>query len=395
MRTKVPFLIVLFFLAAVITVKSQTPPAKVDLEKVASDLVNQCAGISEGDIVMVSGGVKDLELLENICVDVRKKGAYPMLTINSDRMTRKMFTEVPVKYDSQEPKLGMHMVKIFDAQISVPSGETPGLLADIPPERFKTRNEANKPVQEYLEKNPIKSVALGNGMYPTQANADEFGITLAKLNDIFWSGINIDYAKLSADGKKLAALLKAGDELEISNSNGTSLTVKLGKNESFVSDGIIDDEDLKKGSAGHAVYLPAGEVYLAAVPGSANGKLVVENFSWQGKPVEGLVVEFKNGKMTSLDAKSDVSAIKKYLDVQGKGVDEFSVVDFGINPNVKIPEDSKFVSWMPAGMLTLGMGNNMWAGGENDATGGMTFFVPGCTVKLDGKTLVDGGQLKL
>lgn len=393
MKAKLLLLAALFF--TITTVFAQTPPSKVDLEKVANDLVNQCAGISEGDIVMVSGGVKDLELLENIAVNVRKKGAFPMLSINSDRMTRKMFTEVPVKYDSQKPELGMHMVKIFDAQISVSSSETPGLLADIPPERFKTRNEANKPVREYLEKNPIKSVALGNGMYPTQATADEFGLSVDELSELFWSGINVDYDDLAATGKKLSALLEAGKELEITHPNGTNLKVKLANARPFCSDGVIDDEDLKKGMAGYAVYLPAGEVYVAPAKTGANGKLVVENFTWQGKPVDGLVVEFKDGKMTSIDADSDISAIKKYLSVQGKGVDEFSVVDFGINPNVKIPEASKFVSWMPAGMMTVGMGNNMWAGGDNSASGGMTFFVPGCTVKLDGNTIVDKGQLKL
>jgi len=395
MKTKVLFFVALFLLMSIPSVYAQTTSSKVNLEKVAADLVNQCAGISEGDIVMVSGGVKNLELLENIAVEVRKKGAFPMLTIGSDRMTRKMFTEVPVKYDSQKPELGMHMVKIFDAQISVSSNETPGLLADIPPERFKTRNEASRPVQEYLEKNPIKSVALGNGMYPTKATADEFGLTVDQLSDLFWSGINVDYKKLAADGKKLSALLEAGKELEVSNSNGTSLKVSLANHKPFCSDGVIDDADLKRGSAGYAVYLPAGEVYVAPAKASANGKLVVENFTWQGKAVEGLVVEFKDGKMVSMDAKSDISAIKKYLEAQGKGVDEFSVVDFGINPNVKIPKGSKFVSWMPAGMMTFGTGNNMWAGGDNDASGGMTFFVPGCTVKLDGKTIVDEGQLKL
>ena len=57
-----------------------------DLEALAQKLVNQCAAIHESDNVIVSGGVRDLELLENIAVHVRKAGAFPMLTISSDRM---------------------------------------------------------------------------------------------------------------------------------------------------------------------------------------------------------------------------------------------------------------------------------------------------------------------
>ncbi len=390
--------VLLFILGFCIVSVAQTPATgstNTDLEKVASDLVNKCANIKESEIVFVSGGVKDLELLENIAVNVRKIGAHPLVIINSDRMTRKMYTEVPEKYDSQSPDLDMHLMKFVTTFISVPSNETSDLLADIPPERFAKRSEANEPILEMLQKNPIKMVELGNGMYPTKANADEFEISLEKLTDIFWSGINVDYEKLAANGKKLESMLAGGNELVITNKNGTNLTVNIAKSPAFCSDGIISAEDLKKGYAGSGVFLPAGEVYLAPVAGSANGKVVIDNYSFMGKTIEGLVLEFKNGKLVSMNAKSEFDSLKKYYDAQGKGKDEFGLVDFGINPNVVIPAGSKLQAWMPAGMVTIGMGNNIWAGGSNDANSALNFFLPGCSVKVDGKTLVDNGNLKL
>ena len=390
--------VLLFILGFCIVSVAQTPATgstNTDLEKVASDLVNKCANIKESEIVFVSGGVKDLELLENIAVNVRKIGAYPLVIINSDRMTRKMYTDVPEKYDSQSPDLDMHLMKFVTTFISVPSNETSDLLADIPPERFAKRSEANEPILEALQKNPIKMVELGNGMYPTKANAEEFEISLEKLTDIFWSGINVDYEKLAANGKKLESMLAGGNELVITNKNGTNLTVNIAKSPAFCSDGIISAEDLKKGYAGSGVFLPAGEVYLAPVAGSANGKVVIDNYSFMGKTIEGLVLEFKNGKLVSINAKSEFDSLKKYYDAQGKGKDEFGLVDFGINPNVVIPAGSKLQAWMPAGMITIGMGNNIWAGGNNDANSALNFFLPGCSVKVDGKILVDNGNLKL
>lgn len=394
MKRNVLLLIVLIFFGASSFVAAQSSKSNVDLEKVASNLVNQCANIHEGDIVLVSGGIKNLELLENIAVNVRKKGAFPLLTVDSDRMTRRMFTEVPVKYDSQVPELSLQIVKLMDAQISVASMETPGLLADIPPERFAARNEASKPIQDYMVKNPVKNVSIGNGIYPTQASADEFGISLNKLSELFWSGINVDYNALAVTVKKLSAALKDGNDLLITNNNGTQLSVKVANCPIFNSDGIIDEEDMKKGMAGYAVYLPAGEVYLVPVKGTANGKVVVENFTFQGKKIEGLSLQFKDGKMTSITAASGLEPLKKYIDSMGEGLDEFSVIDFGINPNIKIPDGSSFVCWMSAGMITVVIGNNTWAGGDNNASGGINFFLPGCTATLDGKTLVDKGNLK-
>jgi hypothetical protein len=46
-------------------------------------------------------------------------------------------------------------------------------------------------------------------------------------------------------------------------------------------------------------------------------------------------------------------------------------------------------------MVTLGSGNNMWAGGSIAATGGVSGHLAGCTVKIDGKTIVENGVLKL
>jgi len=46
-------------------------------------------------------------------------------------------------------------------------------------------------------------------------------------------------------------------------------------------------------------------------------------------------------------------------------------------------------------MVTVGIGNNAWAGGENKIAYGLTSYLPGSTVTLDGKTVVEAGALKL
>jgi hypothetical protein len=49
---------------------------------------------------------------------------------------------------------------------------------------------------------------------------------------------------------------------------------------------------------------------------------------------------------------------------------------------------------MPAGMVTVGIGNNVWAGGDNNNAFGFPFFLPGSTVKVDGNVLVENGVFK-
>lgn len=371
----------------------QTKNIVIDLETLAKNLVNECAGIQEGEIVFVNGGVRDLELLENIAVHVRKKGAFPLLTIDSDRLTRKMYTEVPKKYDKQLSQLNYKLVEMMDAQISISSGEALDLLADIPPERFATINKTNKPINDLYLSKTIKSVNLGNGLYPTKARADQYNVTYEELNDLFWKGISVDYNLLVKNGTKLKSIIDSGTELEITHKNGTSFKVSIANRPSFISDGIISKEDLKNGTAGATIYLPAGEVYTTPVKETANGKIVVENFFLMGQNIEDLILIFENGKLTEMDAKSGLKQMKAYYKAQEKGVEDFSLIDFGINPEIKIPTGSNILTYVPAGIITVGIGNNIWAGGDNNTSSGLSFFLPGCTVTIDGETIIEQGKL--
>ena len=45
--------------------------------------------------------------------------------------------------------------------------------------------------------------------------------------------------------------------------------------------------------------------------------------------------------------------------------------------------------------VAVGFGGNSWAGGENTLSYGHAVFLPGSTVTLDGKPIVEKGDLKL
>jgi hypothetical protein len=89
---------------------------------------------------------------------------------------------------------------------------------------------------------------------------------------------------------------------------------------------------------------------------------------------------------------ADLSAA---YDAGGVGKELFAFIDFGINPNLRIWPASKLGNWIQSGMVTVGIGNNAWAGGDNKVSYGLTNYLPGSTVTVDGKTVVENGVLKL
>ena len=376
--------------------ESAAKKAPTDLEQLAGRLVTQSAGVKEGDVVLVTGGSQDQELLEDIAVNVRKAGAFPLVSINSDRMAKRMFTDVPDKYDTQMDQWGMKVADAANVTIGIDSNLTEGLFADADPKRMAARAKANEPINDEFIKRNVRQVSIGNGLYPTEWRAKRYGMTLDELSKTFWDGVNVDYTSLQSRGEQVKGVLAAGNELHITNPNGTDLKVKVQGRPVFVSDGVISPEDVQKGGPAVSVYLPAGEVYCAPVAGTAEGKVVHTLDYYQGKEVDNLTLTIAGGKVTEMNGSGPgFEQLKADYDAAGEGRDLLSFVDLGINPNVKLPASSKLGNWVPAGSITVGIGNNTWAGGDDKTAYGYTIFLPGSTVTLDDKTIIENGQLKI
>ncbi|MBV8855563.1 MAG: aminopeptidase [Acidobacteria bacterium] len=374
------------------TVKA--PPT--DLEQLAGRIVNQSAGVKEGEVVLVSGGAENMELLEDIAVQVRKAGAFPLLTVGSDRLAKRLYTDVPEKYDSQADQRDLKLAEVVNVTIALDRSTDEKLFADADPKRLAARAKANEPVEEAYVMHHVRAVEVGNGLYPQEWLAPRYGMTAEELSKTFWGGVNIDYTDLQARGAQVSAALAAGSEIHVTDANGTDLKLKVQGRTYGVSDGIISAEDLKKGPANMSVYLPAGEVYTTPVPGTAEGKIVAKKDFYRGQEINDLTLTFSAGKLVSLTGSGPgFDKLKADYDAAGEGKDTFAFVDFGINPNVKLPANSQLATWVPAGTVTLGLGNNVWAGGDNKTAYNYGVSLAGTTVTLDGKPVVEAGQLKL
>ncbi len=413
MKRDRPIVVVLALLASVFaaapTARSEVAAAKaadapvskaagINLDELAQRIVTQSARVNEGEIVYISGGMRDLELLEDLATHVSKVGAFPLVTLSSDRMIKRSFVDVPAKYDSQEPKLDLALFDFVDAVIVVDSIETADLLEGVSAERRAAREKAFAPVNKKFVDNSVRFVEVGNGLYPTSWRAQRFAMSQGALAKSFWEGVNVDYSGLQSRGEAVKAVLSAGKVLRIVKSaNGTDVTLDIAPRPIVVSDGIISAADVKQGGAAVSVFLPAGEVMITPVAGTAKGKVVVDRLYFDDKEIQNLTLNFAAGKLMSMSGSGPGYAAFKagYDATSDPGKAAFAYADFGINDKVRLPEASKIGTWVPAGMVTIGVGNNINFGGENNSPYGFAFFLTGTTVTLDGKTIVENGNLKL
>lgn len=366
-----------------------------DYEALAQNVVTRSARIAEGDLVQINGNTpQDMPLLEALAVHVRKLGAHHLVTVSSPRLARRLFDDVPAKFDSQGLEFLTKLAGVVNASITVESMDEE-TFAGVPAERLAAAAKGGAGLYTQLLKRNVRLVGLGNGLYPTASRAKQLGMSEAELAKLFWDGLNVDYARMQATGEELQKILSAGREVQLTSANGTELKFRIEKRPVYVSDGVLTPEKQKKGGAACQMWLPAGEVFVSPVPGTAEGRVVIDRASHEGKLIEGLTLTVKGGKVTAIDAKPGAERLLAQYKAGGAGKDMISVLDLGINPNVRIPTGSKMTSWIPAGTVYIGSSNDTWAGGDNAADTGLGGILLNGTVKVDGRVIVENGALKL
>lgn len=365
-----------------------------DQEAIAKRLV-AAAGVHEGDLVMVWGGTREVGLLEDIAIQTRAAGAHPLVTLWSPRMAHDFYTKVPERYDGQAPAFSLKLAEMLNALIYVELDFDPATLADVPAARRATSDRVGLAVGRTMQDRGVRRVGLGNGIYPTPHNAKLFGMAQPELEKLFWAAVAVEPKELQARGTAVKAVLAAGRELRLTAPNGTDLRMGVAGRPVFVSDGVISPEEAKAGGAATAVWLPAGELMLAPVAGTAEGTLVVDRVSYQGKDVQGLTLGFKAGRVASMSAKGGAfDAWKARYDAAGEGKDAFGMIDIGLNPALQVAPGSRLDTYVAAGGVVVSIGGNSFVGGTNESAYSWDFFLPGATVTVDGKPIVEKGVLK-
>ena len=363
-----------------------------ELQAVAANLV-KAAMVKRGDRVLISGSVRDAQLMEDAAIETMKAGGQPAIILQSEGLLRRSYDEVPASYDSLPPVTDLALINGFDVQISVDVGEKEDLLAGVPQSRRTARAKASEPATEAFMRRNIRSVNLGNGLYPTATLAKRLGVSQSDLGSAFWQAARVPADSLRARGEALRDVVAKARQLTLTASNGTNLTFAVDANRGFTSDGVITPEKAKQGSAVASTWLPAGELILPARAGTAEGKVVFDYLLWNGKDLRGLTLTFSKGRVTSMNATSGGEGLKEAFDLAGGGKDQLGFIDIGLNPSTKAPVGRGRMIWSAPGSVVIGVGDNRGFGGTNVSDFTMPAQLGGATLKADTTTIIANGQL--
>lgn len=383
--------ILCFVLIAVSGTARVSADPSVDLNAVAKN-VTQIAGVRENQIVLLTSDPTNFGFLEDLAVQIRSMGAFPLIWMTSDNYNERMYSEVPAKYDSQPPLMNIALYKMIDMQINVDYGgeQNFDFFANADQKRLAAQTKAFTPALHVFLSDAKHYVEVGNGIFPSPSNAGLFNVSQSALATVFWNAMDVDYTKVQSAAKTVQSAIAGGHTMRVTNPNGTDISFGVHGVRMIVSAGSISSTC--KGITCYAA-LPAGDIIFIPVQGSAHGKIVFDTTFWGKSVIKDFTATFAAGNMVSMSSPSDLRKVKAAYAAGGAGRDALTDVDIGVNNAVEDIPGSLMLASFAGGSSSFGFGGDLGLGGTNASPFAFYSTQPGSTVTVDGKPIIKNGKL--
>jgi len=312
------------------------------------------------------------------------------MEVGTDELYYQTALDLPLEYLRETDPFGLALLDVATANIFINGPEDPARLKKITAERVGAMVEADRPYYDKLREKRIRSAQITLG-YVTQQRARNYGFNYEEWKENIGAAMDVKYEKMRDLGKKIGDMLEKANEAHITAGKGTDLTLTLEGRVAHVYDGVIDEEDIQKGSVFTA--LPAGYVAVAPRERSCSGTYVSDvPEANTGLLVHDVVWNFKNGRLTSFKGGKNVEGVKAMWEKAGGDKDQVGSLMIGLNPKAG---KGFLYNNIVLGAVTVGLGDNRDLGGKMESDFVMNCTVAEPTVELDGKTVVKRGKFVL
>ncbi len=228
-------------------------------------------------------------------------------------------------------------------------------------------------------------------MHVTKEKAKAYHLDHEKWRRACYRAAAADYSKMNQACKKVASLLQDGREMRITAPGGTEVECALGGRSAYPNDGVIDDEDLR--NERYLTFIPAGDVTVAPVESSADGRVVSNNpLRYSGTEIRRVALTFEDGRVTSFEVGKGGGTLKEHYEASRGDRDRFAFLRIGVNPRAVY---GYTIDRIVAGAVSVGIGGNELIGGKNDSAFSIGMTLRGATVAVDGREIVRAGILQL
>lgn len=205
-----------------------------------------------------------------------------------------------------------------------------------------------------------------------------------------------DYKALAEKQKQFEEAMR-GKWIQVTTPAGTDIKFQIGDRQVTKQDGNAALAHMKDARTliDREVELPAGAIRVAPVEESVEGTIAFPDALWNGQMASGVVITISGGKITDVNADSNLESVQAEMEGGGEAAKAFREFALGFNPLLAIPDTNPWIPYYGygAGVVRLSLGDNTELGGN--VTGGYVRwnFFTDATVKVGDEVWVENGKL--
>lgn len=358
-------------------------------QKLAEQVVRKSLALSEGEEYFIETFQHTLALAEALQVEAAKVGAHPHVMLFTDEAYRRYLAEVPEQYLRKPSPLMLRAYDSLSAMTHLGGPEDPAIFEKMPAERLNALNQAERPFHEKSLERKIRGVGIELGTV-TPHRAVKYGLDYDSWSRSVRSALNADLSEIARLGREMAARLEEATEVHVTARNGTDIRFEVAGRKAYVEDGIVDSEDLKKGS--FWASLPAGSVSMAPRETTAHGTVVFDRMALWGRVLTNVKWTFDAGVLREYSAGRNRQTWENFYGPATGDKDRIAGFSLGLNARGR-PMGYNLTDWFSSGVVGIAIGNNDYLGGANNTTFHWGATVLRATVELDGTEIVSNGRL--
>lgn len=337
-------------------------------EKLASVLLNHSLKVKAGENLVIRSNYNGKPLVDEVYKQAIKAGLNVFTQISISEHAKFFMENATQEQLDNGNKFLEAVYEQADAFIVIEAPDNVKHLSKVDSDRNMRYNKAVSPLSRKIMD---KRWVMTN--FPTHSFAQEADMSLEEYEDMLFGATLVDYEQMDKEMDKIVEIFDKAETIRIVGRD-TDLTFS-----------IKDRKGIKCSGANN---IPDGEVFYAPITNSANGHIYYEYPAIRyGVQVDGIRLEFKDGKVVKATAEKNEEFLNKMLDTDegARYLGEFGIgVNFGITKFIKnILFDEKI-----GGTIHLAVGNAYEdSGGDNKS---LVHWDMIKELRVDGEIYADG-----
>ena len=351
------------------------------LNSLANILVNYSIGVRPKDWVLIRASVEALPLAREVLRNILRAGGQADILLDTDDLTEIIYKESNDAQLEWVSPVDTLLYENIDALISLRGPSNTRTLTGVDPQKQRLRGNARRQLMEtYLNRSAEGSLRWVTTIHPCQAMAQEADMSLEEYEDFVYGATFADrpdpiqcWLDVHDEQQHLVDWLQGKKDVIVRGPN-SNLRLSIEGRPFINSDGKRN--------------MPSGEIFTSPIEDSANGWV---QFTYPaitgGREVEGVKLEFKDGKVVNASAEKNEAYLLTMLDSDpgARFLGEFAIgTNYGIQRFTKsILFDEKI-----GGSFHMAVGAGYPETGSKNKSSIHWDFI--CDLRDDSEILVDG-----